>query len=107
MTTKNEQHWTFEKKVQLPLLLALILQTVAAVWWAATIDSRITQAENNINGLRTRAEVHQSRLEESALRLTRIEERSVLQLDSLRRMEEQFRRVEEAVNALRTGAVPR
>lgn len=42
---KDTEHWMIEKKIPLPMLLAIGLQTSAFVWWAATTSARVDQLE--------------------------------------------------------------
>lgn len=39
------EHWMLERKIPLALLLAILLQTVAVVWGAATLHARVEQLE--------------------------------------------------------------
>lgn len=44
----SDEKWTFDKRVPLALVATLFLQTAAAIWWASSIDGRVTDAENRI-----------------------------------------------------------
>ena len=52
--TKNEAVWAV--KVNWPVILFLIVQTSAAVWWAASVSTSIGFLKENIN--RDSLEVH-------------------------------------------------
>ena len=42
---KEADHWALDKRVLLAVIVAIIPQTMGAIWWGATIESRIGQAE--------------------------------------------------------------
>lgn len=50
----EREPWHLDKRVPLALILALLLQTVSAVWWAATIDSRVSNNEGTLSRLDSR-----------------------------------------------------
>ena len=35
------QHWSVDKRVPVALIVTLLIQTGAAIWWGARIDSRV------------------------------------------------------------------
>jgi len=37
----NDSHWHLDKRVPVALILTIIIQTVGAVWWAASLSSRV------------------------------------------------------------------
>lgn len=37
--------WEWDRKVPIGLVLAMILQTLTAIWWAAKLDSRVVMQE--------------------------------------------------------------
>lgn len=39
------EHWHLDKKIPIALILTLVFQTLAAVWWASGMDRRMTVAE--------------------------------------------------------------
>lgn len=39
------EHWTVDKKIPLALIFAIMLQTIAGVWWAATTTARLSVVE--------------------------------------------------------------
>lgn len=43
----SKQHWSIDKRVPLALIFAIIAQSIAAVWWAATISGRVDQLEKS------------------------------------------------------------
>jgi hypothetical protein len=45
MKDNDDGQWHLDKKVPLALILAILLQTAAAVWWASSIGERVNQLE--------------------------------------------------------------
>lgn len=39
------EHWHLDKRVPIALIFAIFLQSVSAVWWAASISERMAQIE--------------------------------------------------------------
>lgn len=40
------QHWTIDKRIPIAVIVAIISQTAAGIWWAATTDSRVSTLED-------------------------------------------------------------
>ena len=40
-----EESWHLDKKVPISLIVLILVQTSAFIWWAATMDTRVTQLE--------------------------------------------------------------
>ena len=59
-----EDHWHLDKKVPIALIVAIGAQTIAGVWWAASITGDVKHNTNNISLVRNlnerviRLEVH-------------------------------------------------
>jgi predicted nuclease with TOPRIM domain len=49
--TGQRQAWHIGKEVPLAMIFAIALQTIAAVWWAATITGRVDQQQRDIDSL--------------------------------------------------------
>jgi hypothetical protein len=47
MTNKTNMltRWQWDRKVPIGLVVAMILQTLTAIWWAAKLDSRVVMQE--------------------------------------------------------------
>lgn len=47
MTNKTNilTRWQLESKIPLGIIIAIILQTLTAIWWAAKLDSRVVMQE--------------------------------------------------------------
>lgn len=41
----DEQHWHLDKRVPLALIVAIIIQSLGAVWWAGQMDERVAHLE--------------------------------------------------------------
>lgn len=42
------EHWHLDKKVPLALIIGLLTQTAAMVWWTSKLDSRVLRLEELI-----------------------------------------------------------
>lgn len=63
-TGYNDAQWHLDKRVPLALIVAIFLQSVSAVWWAATIHAKVTVIEtytsedrDKLNALGAKVEV--------------------------------------------------
>lgn len=45
----QDWQWHLDKKVPLALIVTIIAQTMAIVWWAATASARLDQLERQVN----------------------------------------------------------
>lgn len=52
----QDRQWHLDKKVPLALIVTIIAQTMAIVWWAATASSRLDQLERQVNTAAPQAE---------------------------------------------------
>lgn len=41
-------HWTVDRKIPIGFLLGIFMQTVALVWWGATLENRVTELEKKL-----------------------------------------------------------
>lgn len=46
---EQRTHWTLDKKIPLALIVTIMLQTAAAIWWAASINWRVGQLEKSVD----------------------------------------------------------
>jgi hypothetical protein len=79
--------WHVDWRVPVALIVTILLQSAAAVWWAASVDGEVVHHGQEIAALKTRDTEDTRRLEAIVEQLARIEERAVAQLDMLRRIE--------------------
>jgi len=42
---RRDKHWHLDRRVPLAIIIALIFQTMGAVWWASKLDSRVAILE--------------------------------------------------------------
>lgn len=54
MTEKSEP-WHLDKRVPVALIVTIVFQSVAAVWWAATINSQVGRQQIDIDALKVSA----------------------------------------------------
>jgi len=52
----QDRQWHLDKKVPLALIVTIIAQTMAIVWWAATASARLDQLERHVNTAAPQAE---------------------------------------------------
>lgn len=48
-SAQRDQNWQIDKRIPIATILGMLFQTVAVVWWAATIDGRVTALEQRAN----------------------------------------------------------
>lgn len=81
------ESWHLDKKVPLALILAMAIQTVGVIWWAASLSTRVEHQERQIAGL----VVSEQQAKQEARRigewLSRVDERIAAQTEMLRRLE--------------------
>lgn len=66
---KKSEPWHLDRKVSITLILAIVAQTCGAVWWAATLDSRVKAFEDKV----TRVEAKIDAQHDDPVRLARLE----------------------------------
>jgi len=72
--TGQFESWHLDKRVPVAIILSIALQTFAAIWWAATVNSRVAAAETNIVKLEAVTDAQRSAAQMQAVQLGRIEE---------------------------------
>ncbi len=82
-----KERWHLDRRVPIALILALFIQTVGVVWWAATTDARVGQLESSLTSMDRRLS------DQEAL------SRDALQNDAVIR--EQLRHTNENIDRLR------
>jgi hypothetical protein len=48
--SEDDKHWHLDKRVPLALIFAILVQTGAALWWAAGVNARVEQLERQVIG---------------------------------------------------------
>ena len=74
-----EESWQIDRHIPLALIVTIILQTAAAVWWASSLNNRVSQLESFHE---------QSRPQES--RLVIVEQRLGFIQETLKRIEDKL-----------------
>ena len=46
---RNTDHWTVDRRIPLALIFAIFMQTIGAVWWAASTSNRVDALEKRMN----------------------------------------------------------
>jgi hypothetical protein len=54
--TLREQPWTFDKKIQIPLVIALLLQVFFAGWWFSKTEDRLDHLEKALGSVEVKLE---------------------------------------------------
>jgi hypothetical protein len=73
MATQTE-HWHLDRRVPIALILSLVIQTSAIIWWASSINERVAANSQKVAILDTRTENMRGVAQEQAVQLGRIEE---------------------------------
>ena len=103
---REQQHWTFDRKIPLGQIVFLLFQTGCFIWWLASLNGIIKDHDRRL----LVAEAFESRYDSdgrtAADRMGRLEERSIITLQSLQHIEnmleiQQERRVDSAQNQRR------
>lgn len=76
---KMKQGWHLDKKVPLSIILALIVQSIVLIVWAATLDNRVGVVEQNVTAHSVTLETMKNAQNTIAVGLARIEERQIIQ----------------------------
>lgn len=69
-----EQSWHLDKKVPLAMILTIVLQTGAFVWFAARLDQRVEALERSEARATISAPVHADRLTRVEVKLEGVQE---------------------------------
>lgn len=84
--------WHLDKKVPLALILSLIVQTAAMVWWAATLSARVDDHDRRIGQVETSGKSQADESRKMSEALVRLDERMAGQTAILQRIEAQIAR---------------
>ena len=82
-----EREWHLDRRVTGSLILAVLAQTVAIIWGAATLIARVDVAERSIAQLQQRETLIGAQIARTDNVLARIEERVAQQTSLLLRLE--------------------
>jgi len=87
--TSSKEHWTLSKQIPVALILTIALQTIGAVWWAATISSNVSQNERAIVALQARPLA----ATDASQRITRLETQYTFILNHLSSIDDKIDRI--------------
>ena len=82
-----ELHWTIDRRIPLALITTLLIQFGGFIWWFSSVESRLTVKEQRLARVEQRLDDDQRTISTIVERLARIEERSNVQLELLRRID--------------------
>lgn len=86
----HKDQWHLDKRVPIALIFAILAQTVAGVWWAATLQGTVNELSRRQIIMETQADGDGIESKGQSERLARLEERMSAQTDTLRRIEAQI-----------------
>lgn len=86
----HADQWHLDKRVPIALIFAILAQTVAGVWWAATLQGTVNELSRRQIIIETQADGDGVEAKSFSERLARMEERAAAQSDTLRRIEAQI-----------------
>lgn len=49
--TKDDTQWHLDKRIPITLIVAIVIQTLGAFWWAATVDATIESIGKRVSSL--------------------------------------------------------
>lgn len=81
------QHWSLDKRVPLALIVTMAIQTAAAIWWAAGLNSTVTYLTERLRSTEHRLDRAVEDGREADKRVVRIEEQIKAVLDTVRRID--------------------
>lgn len=83
---KNRQTeaWHLDKKLPVAIIITLMAQFVAAIWWAAKMDARDGDQERRLTSVELRQDGTQQQLQKLNERVARMDERLGLQIELLK-----------------------
>jgi type VI protein secretion system component VasK len=83
-----QESWHLSKSVPITFILAIVMQTVALVWYVSTLDASIKQNARDITKHEARVEALEKTVQSQAVTLGRIDEN----LKAIRDLVEQMAR---------------
>lgn len=79
-----KEAWHLDKKVPVAIIIALFLQFVGAIWWAAKMDARDNDQERRLTSVEIRQDGTQAQLQKLNENVARMDERIGLQVELLK-----------------------
>lgn len=78
------QEWKIDKHIPVAVIVAMVMQTFAVIWWAAQLETRVNVLENQLTQNTTLID-RVSRVEEKVSSLRESSQRIEQKLDALKR----------------------
>lgn len=91
--TGSREHWSVDKKIPLALMLAILAQTGAGVWWASALNTRVTSVETHSIQVDTTLTKIAADSATADVRTARLEERYSAIEDTLKRLDDKMDKV--------------
>lgn len=82
----SEAQWHLSKSIPISIIGALMLQFAGAVWMFSQMDASIENNDERITRVETRTDVIESRAQEQAVQLGRIETQIITLVDRIDRV---------------------
>lgn len=82
----TERHWHLDKRVPVALIVAIMVQTGTAVWWAAGQDATVANHSERLAKLEAQEDKVSDRMRSIEERLVRLEANGDAQLITLERI---------------------
>ena len=89
---KSIEPWHLDKRVPITLIIAIVIQSVTFVWWAAKLDSKVQEYDHRITVIESWQDGIQTILGQVNERLARIEERGTAMVETLKEINQNLRR---------------
>ena len=92
---EEDAHWHLDRKVPIAIIVAIVGQTVAATWWAASLAAKVDMIESRVTKTEVRAERAEIDARALSERLIRIDEASKATLEQVREINYRLRSTRE------------
>lgn len=79
--------WRLDKHVPIAVVGAILLQAGSTIWWASTVETRISSAVEKINNIETQIRMREQYEREVIGTLARMDERQKQQAEILNKIE--------------------
>ncbi len=83
----NANHWHLDKRVPIALIVTIMLQCGAGIWWGATMAARLDNQERRIESLENRGQKMSESFSNMNNQMSRLDERMTAMLESTHRIE--------------------
>lgn len=92
--TEQREPWHLDKRVPVALIVAIIVQTAAAIWFAANLDGRVAVLERDVDRERIVNDGQNSAIRLIETNAARRDEKLVTILGIVERMDRRLERME-------------